>query len=126
MRIAIAHCQDKLSPVFDFSNSLCLIDIDCGRETNRERRALVSREPFRRAGEVLALGVDILICGALSRQMETALAAAGVRTVGFICGNLDDVVAAFLQGSLEDGRLLMPGCVAGRKRRRRRNRRGRN
>jgi len=110
--------------VFDFSNDICLIDIENGREVRREMRGLVSRDPFRRAREVLSFGAEVLVCGALSRQMEMALAGAGIRTTGFICGNMEEVIAAFLQGRLEDGRLFMPGRSGRMLRHRRRNRCG--
>jgi predicted Fe-Mo cluster-binding NifX family protein len=124
MRIAIAYCQDRVSPVFDFSKDICLIDIEDGLEVRRELRGMASRDPFHRAREVMSFGVDVLICGALSRQMEMALSGAGIQTAGFICGGMDDVVSAFIQGNLQDGRLLMPGCAARISRRRCRNRWG--
>jgi len=125
MRIAIAHCQGRVSPVFDFSNDIYLIDIQDGREVHREVRGLISRDPFQRAREIMMLGAEVLICGALSRHMQMALAGAGIKTAGFICGDTEDVVSAFLQGTLDDGLLLMPGCSLGRSRRRCRNRQGR-
>lgn len=118
MRIAIAQCQGRVSPVFDFSNDLCLVDIENGREINRETRALMFRDPFRRAAEVFSSGAEVLICGALSRQMEMALTGTGIRTAGFICGDLEEVIAAFVHGTLHDGPHLMPGCASGRPRRR--------
>jgi hypothetical protein len=40
-----------------------------------------------------------------------------------MCGDVDQVLTAFLAGQLEHGRYLMPGC-RGRQRRFRRGRRG--
>jgi len=88
MRIAIAHWQDRISPVFDVSDRLLLIDIEDGRELNREDHVLNCRGPFERAREVYRLGVQVLLCGAVSRPLETALISSGVRVIGFICGRL--------------------------------------
>jgi predicted Fe-Mo cluster-binding NifX family protein len=118
MKIAIAHWQDRISPVFDVSDKLCLIHIEDGKEVEREERILASRDPFSRAREVSGLGVDVLICGAVSRVLEMALAGAGVRVAGFICGDLQTVLSAFLCGQLADGRFFMPGCYAERQGRR--------
>lgn len=114
MRIAIPHWQGRVSPVFDVSDSLYLIDTEDGWEKHRENVLLASRDPFGRAREISSLGIDVLLCGALSRVLETALIGAGVQVVGFICGDLEDVVMAFICGGCADTRFLMPGCCGKR------------
>jgi len=56
------------------------------------------------------LGVDILICGMISQAQQTALVSAGVQIIPHICGPMEKVIAAFLDGRIESGDLLMPGC----------------
>jgi len=124
MRIAVAHWGDRISPVFDVTDNLYVVDIDGNREIRRESRALVSRNPFQRAMEVAGLGVDLLVCGALSHVQEAALMRAGIQVAGFICGDVAAVVNAFLNGKLTDGRFLMPGCCGNRRRIRIQGRRG--
>jgi hypothetical protein len=51
----------------------------------------------------------------ISQTQQTALASAGVRIIPHICGSMEEVIAAFLDGRIEGGALLMPGC-GGRKR----------
>ena len=109
MRIAIAHWQDHISPVLDVSDRLLLIDIEEGRELKREDNVLNCRGPFERAREVYRLGVQVLLCGAVSRPLETALVSSGVRVIGFICGDLEDVLSAYLNGRLTDKCFQMPG-----------------
>lgn len=124
MRIAIAHWGERISPVFDVTDNLYVFEIEGTREISRERRSLVSRNPFQRALEVSGLGVDLVVCGALSHVQETALTRAGIQVAGFICGDVEAVVHAFLNGRLADGRFLMPGCCANRRRLRIQRRRG--
>ena len=109
MRIAIAHWQDRISPVFDVSDRLLLIDIENGRELKRKDNVLRCRGPFERAREVHRLGVQVLLCGAVSRPMETALTSTGVRVIDFICGDLEDVLSAYIKGRLSDKCFQMPG-----------------
>ncbi len=109
MRIAIAHWQDRISPVFDVSDRLLLIDIEDGRALKREDNVLNCRGPFKRAREVYRLGVQVLLCGAVSRPLETALISSGVRVIGFICGGLEDVLNAYINGRLSDKCYQMPG-----------------
>jgi predicted Fe-Mo cluster-binding NifX family protein len=116
MKIAIPHWRGRVSPVFDASDSMVVIDIEDGRERRRENVALYSRDPFRRAQEVSGLGADVILCGAVSQTLERALLGAGVRVQGFICGNVDVVVNAFLHGRLSEARFHMPGGRGGRHR----------
>ena len=115
MRIGIAHWQSRVSPVFDVADRLLLIDLDGGREQHRENVMLIRRDPFERAKEVSGFCVEILLCGAVSRVMETALINAGVQVFSFICGDLETILAAFLMEKLSDDRFLMPGCRGKRK-----------
>jgi predicted Fe-Mo cluster-binding NifX family protein len=116
MRIAVAHWGERISPVFDVTDNLYLIDIEDGMELRREDRMLTGRNPFQRAREVSGLGVDVLVCGAISRMQETALLMARIQVAGFICGWVNDVVESFLCSRLSDGRFLMPGCCGNRQR----------
>jgi predicted Fe-Mo cluster-binding NifX family protein len=110
MRLAIVHWKDRVSPVFDVSDRLLLVDLDGGRELHRKDVTLERLDPFGRAKEVSSFRVEILLCGAISRVMETALIDAGVQVFSFLCGDLETILAAFLLGKLSDDRFLMPGC----------------
>ncbi|RJQ50301.1 MAG: hypothetical protein C4530_21845 [Desulfobacteraceae bacterium] len=109
MRVAFAHWKDRLSPVFDVSDRILLIDFENGREKRRGDIPLSSCSPLHRAKEVSGLGAEVLICGAISQIMKTALTDAGVQVTGFICGNLEAVISAFMRGELNDARFNMPG-----------------
>jgi len=126
MKMAIAHWLGRLSPVLDVSDRLCLIDVEGRREVSRENVILTARDPFGRAKEVAGFGTNILLCGAISHVLERALIGSGVRVIGFLCGDLEAVIPAFLGGRLSDGGFLMPGCRAQRQRHRFRGSRGRS
>lgn len=126
MVIAIANWQGCISPVFDVSDRLCLIEIANGGEVRRENILLKYRDPFGRAREMAKIGIELLICGAVSYVLETALISVGIRVAGFICGDLETVVGAFLQGQLTDNRFQMPGNCGKHRRYRFQRHRGRN
>jgi hypothetical protein len=111
MKVALAHWQGRIAPVFDVSDNVYLIQCAGGREIKREPKTLHHHDPFSRAREVTGLGTQVLICGAVSIPLETALAAAGVRVIGFVCGDLEAVLWAFLSGSLHHPCFRMPGWV---------------
>ncbi len=110
MKIAIPHWQGRVSPVFDASDSIVVIDIERGHERRRDNFRLASHDPVRRAQELAGLGADVVLCGAVSRTLESALIGAGIRVKGFICGDLDTLVEAFLAGKLSDACFQMPGA----------------
>lgn len=98
------------------------MDICEKQEQHRQEESLTVKNPFERAQLLPKLGVDLLICGMISQTQQTALASAGIRIIPHICGRMEEVIAAFLDGRIENGDLLMPGC---RRRKRMCNRRTR-
>ena len=126
MLIAIANWQGCISPVFDVSDRLCLVELVSSKEVRRENILLKDREPCGRAREMAGIGIELLICGAVSHVFETALISVGIRVAGFMCGDLEAVLDAFLQGGLTDSRFFMPGCFGKRQGYRFQHRRGRN
>jgi predicted Fe-Mo cluster-binding NifX family protein len=109
MRIAIPYWLGRVSPVFDVADSLMLIDLEGGREIRRERQTLSGSDLFERAHQIRGCGVEVLICGAVSRTLESAMTGMGIEVVGFICGDIETVLTAYKEGRLDSDRFLMPG-----------------
>lgn len=116
MRIVIPQWQGRVSPVFDVAGNLLLIDIENGQEIRREERRFLGTDPSTRVTEFLSFGAGILICGAISAPLQSGLNAAGVQVIGFACGTVDDVLAAYLNGRLRSRAFVMPGCQRWRRR----------
>ncbi len=110
MRVAIPHWQGRIAPVFDVAGHLLLADLEDGRVAQRQETALMRQEPAARVSELVACGVELLICGAISAPLQLRIAQAGIRVAAFLCGTLDEVLSACLNGTLSDPRLAMPGC----------------
>jgi predicted Fe-Mo cluster-binding NifX family protein len=115
MRVAIPLWQGRVSPVFDEASRILLVDVFEKQEQHRQEESLISRNPFERAQMLPKLGVDLLICGMISQTQQAALASAGIRIIPHICGPMEEVIAAWLDGRIESGAFLMPGC-GGRRR----------
>jgi predicted Fe-Mo cluster-binding NifX family protein len=110
MKVAIPLWQGRVSPVFDEASRILLVDVSDQRELRRQEESLVLQNPFDWAQLLPKLGVEILICGMISQHQQKALASTGIRIIPHICGSIEEVVSSFLNGRLEDGSLLMPGC----------------
>lgn len=110
MRVAIPLWQGRVSPVFDEASSILVVDVANGREKCRRKEVLLVRNAFKRAQLLVKLDVEVLICGMISQMQHAALDSAGIQIIPHICGPLDEVIAAFLDGRIESGAMLMPGC----------------
>lgn len=127
MKIAIPIWNDCVSSAFDFAHRLLLIDIQNGSETKRSEISL-SQEPIpQRATRLKTLGVDVLICGAISRSLASLVAASGIEVLPYVLGPVDEILKAYLIGQLGQSKFAMPCSWPGARegfRRRRRCRRG--
>lgn len=110
MRIAIPVWEDRVSPVFDVAKSLLLIDIENSTTIARTKRTIDEVEIANRARHIADLGVEVLICGAISRPLRLLLEAKGLEIIEPVCGRVEEILEAFLRGGLNDESFLMPGC----------------
>ena len=124
MKIAMAVYGDYTSNVFDFAHRLLLVDIENGKEANRSEVALKSQLLPQRTGQLKDLGIDVLICGAISRSLANMVITSGIHVLPYVTGSIDDVLQAYLTGQLVKPEFSMPGCWPGARRGFGRRRRG--
>lgn len=105
MRIALPVWNGRISPVFDVAARFCVLDVKDDTITNRSDHYIRDES---RVATLWELGVDVVICGAVSRQLEAALWVAGIEVVAEICGPVERVIEAFLRGVLADGAYFSP------------------
>lgn len=116
MKVAIPHWQGRVSPVFDVATRVLLVETANGRERSREELLMTATDPAQRAGELAQGGADVLICGAVSWPLEMAVSSAGIEIITQVCGQVEEVLRAFLEDTLSDPAFLMPGCCGRRRR----------
>lgn len=114
-KIGIPHHLGYVSPVFDVARNILAVSVRDGQEQEREEVALEGVDPFLRAQELKSFGIDIVVCGAISRPYEMALLAKSIEVIHAVCGPLEEVLSAILQKTLEDSRFLMPGFAGPRR-----------
>ena len=118
MKLAIPTWEGKISPVFDVARHLLVVNIKSSVEVARQIEAIPEMEIALRARRIAGLGVDVLICGAISWPLERMLVSEGMQVIPQTCGPVEDVLLSFLSGQLTGQAFLMPGCC-GRHRKRR-------
>jgi predicted Fe-Mo cluster-binding NifX family protein len=119
MKLAIPVWQGRISPVFDVAGQLLLVDLADGREVARHEQMVGETTADERARKVAEIGVETLICAGISQSLETSLADRGIHVIARICGNVEEVLAAFVAGRLREERFAMPGCCGQRRQRHR-------
>ena len=103
MRISIAICQNRVCPRFDRAGTLIVIDVRGGREESREFLDISGWPAHGRATRVAQLGVDQLVCGALSSFDEAGFQESPVRLVSRVGGPVDAVIEAIVSGTILPG-----------------------
>ena len=114
MRLAVPIWEDKVSPVFDTALNLLIVEIKDRKEASRFVTQLNEKDLSQRCSRIRKMEIDSLICGAISRPFASMLMALGIQIVPWITGHTEDVLEAYLQGTLFRPSFLMPGCKKNR------------
>jgi predicted Fe-Mo cluster-binding NifX family protein len=116
MKVAIAVWKDRISPVFDVSRKILILDIENNSVAEETYEMFENDNPSYKVTKLLGLNIETLICGAISNPLSKMITLHGIQTISFTCGNITDVIHAFLKDALPDQELSMPGCCGYRNR----------
>ena len=111
-RLAIPIWSGRVCTVFDFAQRLLIVDFEGKEEIGRMEYALENVPPLIRANRLLRLDVQVLLCGAVSRSLACLVSDYGIRIIPFICGDIKEVLHAYMTGSLSSPRFRLPGCAS--------------
>lgn len=111
MKIAIPTWNGRVSPVFDTASRLIVVQIGEGREIARFETDISEYFLPSKSMRLTGLGIDTLICGAISRPLAAMITTAGITLIPWIAGQVDEVLQAFLTNTLFEPRFIMPGCA---------------
>ena len=116
MKVAIPVYGNYVSNVFDFAHKLLLVDIKNGKETERNEVRLERLSLQQRAEKLKSLGVDVLVCGAISQVLANIVTQSGIEILPYVTGNTENVLGAYITGQLIRPEFRMPGCWPGARR----------
>lgn len=117
MRIALTEWQGRISPVLDTARALVVADIEDGALISRRDEAFSGDMVQEKIARLRALGVELLVCGAVSRPLAESIVSSGIRLVPFVSGDIGEVLQAVTARRMPDPAFAMPGCRCGRGRR---------
>ena len=108
-RAAFPHWNGRLAPVFDTARRMLVVSISSAG-VMRTDQPLVEGAPACCAVQLVEAGIEVLVCGAISRSLHELITARGITVQPFLAGDLQEVVACWLAGRLGDDTFVMPGC----------------
>ena len=110
MKIAVTIWNDRIAPVFDVAWDICLVEVARGHMIDQKEEVLTGELPVQKALRLVELGVETLICGAISRPVRAMIAGYGIQVIPFVAGNPEVVIQAWIKGTLTEDVFMMPGC----------------
>jgi predicted Fe-Mo cluster-binding NifX family protein len=110
MKVALPVWENRVSPVFDFAHALLVAEIENLRVRGKQHMPVDPHlPPFSQAAKLSSLGVETLICGAVSQMLEEMIKSYGIRVISAVSGDIDEVLQAHLNGTLSTAKYRMPG-----------------
>jgi len=110
LKLALTVWGNRISPVFDSARKLCLVEIENNEVVNREYEAI----DFKTASDLINIlshhGIDVLICGAISRKFSSIIDASRTKLIPFITGHVDMVLKSYIKNHRNTVKFIMPGC----------------
>ncbi len=108
MILCLACFENRLASVFENSSEFRLYKTDGDDICPAGHLSLPSEDSTDRTSAILACGVHLIICGAISGCTRQLIENAGISILPWVKGDVDQVLAAYKDNSLD--RLTMPGC----------------
>lgn len=110
MTVGIPVWQERVSPVFDAASRLLVVRRHRGQAIECKEFVLTAMPAEALARSLTELGIDVLLCAAISETLRTALERAGVAVEAHLCGQVEDLLDAFHAGHWRRPEFRMPGC----------------
>ena len=114
MKTAFSVWDQRIAPVFDTAPQVQLVESEGARIRAEKTHLIPGDAASQKVAWLTEKGVETLVCGAVSRPLQERLAAAGIKIVPFVAGELRQVIQASFDGSLRGSAFTMPGCCGRR------------
>ena len=110
MIIALSIWNGRIAPVFDVAIQLLVVEEEDRKIVRQNLERLPSESILGKAIKLQRLGVNTLICGAVSEQVKSFLDMYGINIIAFISGDVQKVIQSWLSDNFNEADFAMPGC----------------
>ncbi len=111
MMVALTIWEDRISPVFDSSNTLMVARIKDNGVTKKHVELFQPQKPWQLVERLREIRVRVLICGAISMDPAVAIEMGGIRLIPFIGGITEEILDAVSRDFSIIDSFLLPGCT---------------
>lgn len=98
--IAIPVFGRRISPRLDCADTLLLFRTENGRVMQRQQLLLSMTSSLERAAMLKILGIDVLICGGLTKAMANRLRNGKLEIISWVSGEAEQILARYLAGEV--------------------------
>ncbi|HUL36686.1 MAG TPA: NifB/NifX family molybdenum-iron cluster-binding protein [Thermodesulfobacteriota bacterium] len=103
MKIAIPIFENRISPRFDFSPEMWVIEVEGGKVVGQEKLSAANLNLPQRLEQITSNGVNKVICGGIDGFCRDQLGRRGIDVVQDVIGDADIVFDLFMEGRLRPG-----------------------
>jgi len=103
MKIAIPIFGKRISPRFDFSPEMWVIEVEGGKVVGRQKFLTANLNFSQRLEQITSNGVDKVICGGIDGLFRDQLGSRGIDVVQDVIGDAGIVVDLLMRGRLRPG-----------------------
>lgn len=113
MKLAFALWENRIAPVFDTAREVRIVEVVSGTIARKISADLPKDPGIHKVLRLVELGVNTLVCGAVSRQMRGMIIAYGIQLIPFVAGDFQKILQAWVEDSVLQEKFAMPGCRGG-------------
>ncbi len=110
MKIAIPIWNGRIAPVFDSAGNFLLLEVEQAQIVSEASLSMPQLNAIEKAEALMSAGMELLICGAASKEALEKLSARGIKVFSYVAGEIREVIRALHAGETEFKRYTMPGC----------------
>lgn len=104
--VGIVRRENRVAYRLDCADTIVVARKDRKGKVQLQEAVLSERDVIRRVRQIADLGIETLICGAVSGFVFRMLQHHGIQVIGGVIGNAQDVLNQYLSGNLRAGAIL--------------------
>lgn len=113
--VGIVRVENRVAYRLDCADTIVVARKDRKGNVQLQEAVLSERNSIRRVQQIAELGIQTLICGAVSGFVSRMFQHHGIQVIGGVIGDAGDVLDQYLSGNLRAGAILHPSALKGSK-----------
>lgn len=110
MKVALTIWGNRISPVFDSARKLFIAEVENSRVIKKQYEFIDTEMISDLAGILTSFGIDVLICGAISKRFSNIIETSEIKLIPFITGHVDVILESYIKNENINAEFFMPGC----------------